>query len=93
MCRLLGDCAKLTSRSHRLQDSRCSGLSFSDSGNYLASSHGNGVISVYSGETGAKAGEFHSQEFGCRLITYTVSAPRRARQHHVHMNLPAVECA
>lgn len=62
-----------------LQDTKCSGLAFSDSGSYLASSHGNGVISVYSGETGAKAGEFHSQEFGCRLITYTVRRRRTCR--------------
>ena len=50
---------------------RCNGLSFSENGRFLASSHDDGVVQLFSGETGTREATFYSKEYGCRLLTHT----------------------
>lgn len=54
-----------------VQDERCNSLSFSDNGTFLVSSHNDGVLQLFSGDTGSKVGEYHCKDSGCRLVAFT----------------------
>lgn len=49
----------------------CTGLSFSDNGAFVASSHADGSLNLWSGDGSAEHVELHSFDWGCRLVTFT----------------------
>ena len=67
----LGAIFPSSASSHTGRDERVNALSFSDCGRRLVSTHNDGVIKVFSGETGVKDTEVYSRGYGCRLATHT----------------------